>query len=342
MRALVYTDLQATTGHENLYNDPSKSLQIWRVDRFYDQLHSIYEEYECDCLWDLGDTTDDHSAIPIPAIDSVCAGLRKFPVSENSIKLIGNHEHYRRDGNTHPGAMYTPCFGHVVDHFTVIKNVYGIDIHAYAYPADYALLENKIVYNLSHATRPVLLLGHFGVVGASLNAATSNRGVDPKHLKDTVCLLGHIHKPHTVSGTNAHYVGSPFQQNWGESGEDKRVAVVEIEKGTIGIEWIPITGYPKYQEITYTELKDLDYSSEDRLSITLDSPEEASAFYAHKAAERIKRVNYNFQKEESSGEVASADPATALRDYVEDEPPETHGISVDDDFVLEEGMALLN
>lgn len=61
MKLLCFADLQITDGHEKCHNQPGRSLQLWRAEKFFQDLHAIYTEHECDGLVDLGDTTDDRS-----------------------------------------------------------------------------------------------------------------------------------------------------------------------------------------------------------------------------------------------------------------------------------------
>lgn len=57
------------------------------------------------------------------------------------------------------------------------------------------------------------VFAHADVAGAALNEAYQAReGLPPASFPPGIPVYtGHYHKPHTVPGTNVHYVGSPYQ-----------------------------------------------------------------------------------------------------------------------------------
>lgn len=340
MRALIYSDLQATDGHERCFTNPSVPLQLDRVRRFYQQLWSIYRAEKCQCLWDLGDTTDDRSAVPIPAIDAVLEGLSPFPKSDLNLKLIGNHEQYTRDTAKHIGRMFERLF-RVVESTAVLEVSDSTVIVCHAYPAsDAALNEALRIYAYKYrAYDQRILLGHFQVSGCRLAAGTALSGADPLLLrKYSLCLLGHIHRPQTIG--NAHYVGSPFQQNFGEKGEAKRVGVLDVE--TLRLRWIPITGYPEYRVVSYADwCKQVRKEEEHRYQIILTSPEESKAFYAHPLMTRAEPI-YNYQSDvKSTPSVQHVWTKDALMQrYVRLNPPGTLGLSETEEDLLAAGCAI--
>src|SRR5213078_511087 len=97
-------------------------------------------------------------------------------------------------------------------------------------------------------------------------------------------LLGHVHKPQEVA-PGAHYIGSPFQQDFGEKNEAKRVAVLETD--TLEVEWVPIEGFPEYRVCTLDEFKRLvDAKDEHRYQVHVRNPQEAEQYYAHPLMDR--------------------------------------------------------
>jgi len=280
MKVLVYADLHVTEGPERCFNDPMQSLQHYRVSRFFEQVNAIIKRYHCDSIWDLGDTTDDRTAIPIPAIDVLVKGMASFPTGSLNIKLVGNHEQYHRDTKVNMGHLYSPKF-EVVSGI----EVYALDktaVLALAYPSDVtaaAKIYREYVTTLKDEYEKVVVLGHFDVVGARYRNGPVLAGI-PADVFDRadVVLLGHVHKPQTLG--HIHYVGSPFQQDYGEAGENKRVLI--FDTSTLECTWVPLPGFPTYNCVDYaTFAAQVREDAEDRYQITLHSPEESTAYYGH-------------------------------------------------------------
>lgn len=344
MRALCYADLQATDGHEKCHGDPTVPLQIARVDAFYRTILKIYRDYKCDCLWDLGDTTDDRSSIPVPAIDVLCSNLAQFPRSQWDLKLIGNHEQYLRNTEVHVGKMFEPYFTVVEGNeaFTACK---GVRIIACSYPADerdtIKFLEEQRQIAKKDGEK-VVMLGHFQVMGCITGAGQLLAGIPKDKLSWVdLGLLGHVHKPQSVH-KNVHYVGSPFQQDWGETGESKRVGIVDISPGKVQFQWIPIEGFPKYVQVNVSEFKELcTPECEDRFKVFIRSQKEATEFFSFPLAHRAEPI-YDFDVtaeatgvNESAGDDGKIDGKIAgnawtfeavMQRYVERNTPESRGI----------------
>lgn len=338
-RALAYADLQATDGHERCINNPKMPLQLFRVTKFYQDLWRIFEENKCDCLWDLGDTTDDRSYLPMPAIDAVMAGLEPFPDHELNLKLIGNHEQYLRDTTVHIGRMFA-------SKFNVISNCesFAIDetlIACAAYPAsDKATAEwlSKTAYTYRNYEQR-LLLGHFQIVGAELNSGKALVGVPREEVeKFTLSLLGHVHKPQQVA-RNGFYIGSPFQQNFGEKNEEKRVAVIDTD--TLDVTWIPMEGFPLYRVVTLGEWLDtVQADSEDRFQVLLRNAKEAETYYKHPLMGQSEPI-YNYElSQQTKAEIAERrawTQADVMARWMKANPPATYGISAPEEEVLDVG-----
>lgn len=343
MRILIYSDLQATVGHEMMHTDPGMHLQLWRVNKFYTDLFEIYKESKCDALWDLGDTTDDRSALPIPAIEAVCRGLSQFPKSNHNIKLMGNHEQYLRNTEIHVGRLFEPYFNVIgtLDEFTIEGN----DIKAYSYPSDYESLENNIKLDLKD-TLDNIVIGHFDVVGAGLTGSKSKGGVKPSALSEAKhVFLGHIHKPQTMH-KNIHYVGSPFQQNYGESGESKSVIILDLKRGKSSFTRVPLEGFPVYRTVGFTEFTDLvSKRSEDRFKVLLKSEEETADFYRHPLSYLATEPLYDYEHKESgkTGEEEASLFSTeeCMLAYLQEKPLSESNITIDEKEMLCIGHQLL-
>jgi len=335
MKWLVYSDVQATDGHERCHGDATVSLQIARVDSFYQLLLQIYETHKCDALIDLGDTTDDRSAIPVPAIDTLCSNLAQFPHNDWNLKLIGNHEQYLRNTEVHVGKMFAPYFTVVEGNEAFSLPGKNLRILACSYPADQRdtiawLSDQRKLVKQTH--EKIILLGHFQVMGSITGAGQLLAGIPKEDVTWVdLGLLGHVHKPQAIH-KNVHYIGSPFQQDWGEAGEEKRVGIVDVFNGTV--EWVPIEGFPLYRHVTVDQFEQLCTSeTEDRFKVVLKSPKEATKFYALPLAHRGEPI-YEFSVTENldskkaggklNGQAWSFD--NVVQRYVEHNTPKSKGI----------------
>lgn len=356
MKALCYADLQATDGHEKCHGDPTVSLQIARVDAFYQTLLKIYREFNCDCLWDLGDTTDDRSSIPVPAIDVLCSNLSQFPRSQWDLKLIGNHEQYLRNTEVHVGKMFEPYFT-VIEGNEAFTACEGVRIMACSYPCDERdtikfIDEQRAIVRKTKET--AVLLGHFQVMGSITGMGQLLAGVP----KDRIAwvdlgLLGHVHKPQSVH-KNVHYVGSPFQQDWGETGENKRVGIVDISTGGVSVQWVPIEGFPRY---IHTDVDSFEKSCtrecEDRFKVSIRSQKEATKFFSLPLAHRAEPV-YDFDVTSSSTNTCDSSTEnektaksawsfeSVIQRYVERNEPSSKGVPASVEEMVQYGREIIN
>ncbi len=341
MRLLVYADLQAHDGDERCYNQPTVSLQIHRVRKFYADLKRIYDQHECHGLLDLGDTTDDRSAIPVPVINAVMEGLEPYAGGEFNFKLIGNHEQFLRDTSVDSGRMYAHVF-RVINQKAVWE--YKDVVYVFAsYPDDHTKLATWLdSMGRKYKDKATVLLGHFQAVGAMLNSGETLLGV-PKDVLNrfSVSFLGHIHLPQSI-GTRIHYVGSPFQQNWGEAYQDKRVGILDTD--TLLFQWIPLTGYPRYVQGDLERFTaDFDPASEDRWKVILNSYAETEAFFALPHSVRAEAVyNYKVQSESASQETQEAHDwsfEASLRHYLKTIPPPNIGLETEELLAIGQQLA---
>lgn len=285
MRLLIYSDLQADTSAEMCFNEPGTPLQIFRVRKLYRDLWRLYQQHACDGLVDLGDTFDNRSAINCMALDAVLEGLALFPQSEWNIKLTGNHDQYLRDGSISTKRLFASLFAHVVDATERVRISGSTCLLCAAYPASEADLEAWLLDNDPRH----MLLGHFQVKSAGLQKLAAAGGLSKSTVnRFRVSLLGHVHKPQQV-WSNTFYVGSPFQQNFGEKGETKFVGVLDTQTGTV--EWIPLTGYPEYRVCTWPEFQAcVKIEDEHRYQVYLASEEESGQFLSHPLADRAQGI----------------------------------------------------
>lgn len=331
MKLLCYADLQATDGDELCFNRPNTTLQHYRVEKFFDDIARIYAEHGCEGIIDLGDTTDDRSSIPWPTVEVLGTGMAKLP-DGNHWKLTGNHEQYLRDITVNNRRLFDHRF-HVVNNRRI--QMMG-DWAAFfvSYPADHAELAEWLIKESRRYGSPKVLFGHFQVVGAFYQSGIALTGIPAEALKlfDLV-MLGHIHTPQAVT-PKIHYVGSPFQQDWGEAGQPKRIGVVNTN--TMTVHWIPMTGYPEYRSVSLPEFTTGAFEGEHRYRVKLNSHEEAEQFFRHAHFNRATaEYHYDDTPAEQAEESVDWSFDGLCRRYLKKVPPSKVGIDVSDDEMLE-------
>jgi hypothetical protein len=343
MKLLLYADLQATDGSEVCFHDPSVRLQDWRVRHFFKVLREIYVEHGCDGLVDLGDTTDDRSSIPVPTIDALISSLSEY--DGWNMKLIGNHEQYTRDARIHVGKLFSHQFS-IVDGVQVFKSPDSDAVFVFAaYPGNYTkLTEELTVITHKYRNSPLVLFGHFQVIGAQLNSGLAYDGV-PRELltRFKAGFLGHVHKPQSIV-PGVFYVGSPFQQNFGESYELKRVAVFDTK--TLEVTWVPMTdrGFPVYRTITAKEFPLLaKEDSEDRFHVVLKSQADTELFFGHPLCNRAEtEYSYTTTNEASAETPKSWSFEAVLSRWIKKNTPKDVGIEISDEEMLDIGTQIAN
>lgn len=332
MKLLTYADLQATDGDELCFTRPNVTLQHYRTEKFFDDVSRIYEEHGCSGIVDLGDTTDDRSSIPIPTVEYLGSGMAKLPDGERW-KLTGNHEQYLRDTTVNNRHLFSHWFYVIDDKQT--QMVDGVCLFFASYPANYNELCEWLVREARRVRGPKILFGHFEVQGAFYQNATAMSGVPQEVLAPfDMVILGHIHLPQAVT-PKIHYVGSPFQQDWGETGQQKRVGVVNTKAMTV--EWVPMKGYPEYRKVTLDEFEKLAKDqSEHRYRVVLNSHEESERFFKHPLFGRAV-AHYNY--DETPTEQAEENPDWSFngicRRYLKTVPPSKVGIELTEDEMLD-------
>lgn len=340
MNLLCYGDLQATDGDELCHTLPHVTLQHYRVTRFFQDMARIYKEHRCEGIIDLGDTTDDRSSIPITTVEVLGAGIAELENGEHW-KLTGNHEQYLRDTTINNRRLFEHRFN-VVDNRQI--QMMG-DWCAYfvSYPANYTELTEWLLREGKKQRCPKILFGHFQVEGAYFQNAKALTGVPLTALEAfDLVLLGHIHLPQSLT-KRIHYVGSPFQQDWGEAGQQKRVAVVNTD--TLKVEWVPLTGYPEYRQVTLAEFEKLPLkTTENRYRVILNSHEEAETFFRHPQFNRaVAEYNYDETPPEQQGvEAPDWSFEGTCRRYLKTVPPSKTGIELSEAEMLEMTQHILN
>lgn len=333
MKLLCYADVHATDGDELCFNHPNTTLQHYRFSRFFADLVRIYASSSCKGIIDLGDTTSDRSSIPLHTLETVGTGLASLPDGEH-YKLTGNHEQYLRDTTVNNRRLFEHKF-HVISGRETFMMGDRVAFFV-SYPEDHGELAAWLTHEMARFRKhPKILFGHFQVQGSFYQSGQAMTGIPAELLKPfDLVMLGHIHLPQSIT-PKIHYVGSPFQQDWGESGQTKRVGIVDTDSLTV--DWIPLKGYPEYLTVPLNEFKTLSVdNSENRYRVVLGSHEETEEFFKHPLFHRaVAEYSYNDMPAVLAEDSNDWSFAGICRQYMKTVPPSKVGIEVSDDMMIE-------
>lgn len=304
MRVLVFSDLQADEGADRLRSDPSIPLQRWRVHRFYDWAAGLARERKIDAVWDLGDTTNNRTALAHPTLQTVargCAQLTAGTTLALNFKLLGNHEQHLKARDTHVGDLFSPYF-HVVEDRGIFNLPNNLSVVCVSFQYDNTELSRWLstaLHRLQNARRRSLILGHFAVLGCRLNSGnvpTESVTLETLAGADLV-LLGHVHRRQRL-GHNGWYIGSPFQQDFGEA-NDPQKAVVILDTDTLALEWVA-TPFPIHRVVHVDELARA-AKGNDILRVMVRNSAEAERLYASPHSGTVEAV-YAFHGSNGNGD----------------------------------------
>jgi hypothetical protein len=310
LRALLYTDLQASESTARLRQAPEIPLQRWRVQKFYADLFVLAEEYDVDAIWDLGDTTDDRTSIAHETVQLVSRGseaLTRGLKRPLCFKLLGNHEQAHRHTVTHAGDIFQPYFN-VIDDRAVIHVPPDNAIILASFPKDHAELATWIRAQAKRcraAGKYVVVLAHVLVAGSRLGSGATRDGMSLDTFLDADrVILGHVHKFQELDD-RVCYLGSPFQQDLGEALDPpKRVAI--FDTSTCEIMYLTMPGFPVYRTVSVNEMDNL---GNDVVRVIIGNKDEAARFYAHPNSATVDAV-YSFSQAEVSDITENAAIAT--------------------------------
>ena len=329
MRILIYSDLQATEGSDRCRHDPSLPLQRYRVKRCYDELVQLAATERCDRICDLGDTTDDRTFIYRATLDVLTDGLTRLVAGNHGfIKLTGNHEQLLKDGRIAAEGLYRPYFRNVGSGQV---DVNGCIFVFRSYTDQYEALNAELAETADNLRRinpreRLILLAHGDVKGARYaSGETCDEGISLATLdKFDIALLGHVHNHQCLLKGKAWFVGSPFQQDFGEAAQQKFVVVLDVSGEHGSVKFVQMDGFPEYRTVTLKDFLALANPKEEhRYRVILDSVEETERFYSHPLAELAEaRLTYSEEATASSSEEVQLtdDPRRLLERYVAARP----------------------
>lgn len=197
-----------------------------------------------------GDLFDDRFKLDIDVLDAVAECI--LAMSKRCLVILnpGNHDQFLRDGRIHSLRMFQDRESIIVVPQEGLVGIMDKEETAYIsilpFTEDLAAVEEfvKSAANASiHPKFATFLVLHEPVQAALLgNGTADSTGFPLAKLcldKFEAVILGHYHRPQQILDTNAYYVGSPYQVDAGERGDEKRFLVWDGELKSIPVKNVP-------------------------------------------------------------------------------------------------------
>lgn len=193
-----------------------------------------------------GDILDDRDQIAVPTLHLL---PQFFKILEpfNIIITVGNHDcYYNKRSDVHSLAVLNDW-----ENITVIDKVTTITAH-----------EKIITFcpwhpNMEEVPKSDIIFGHFDIQTFKMNGfKICERGIKPRDLLDKgeLIITGHYHMTQERPYKNGKilYLGSPYEQNWGEANTPKGFYILDVP--SLQYEFVENTISPKHRKIKLSEL----------------------------------------------------------------------------------------
>lgn len=214
-----------------IVGDPhAKPSNLDKIDRLFD----LVEDIGNPVIW-LGDLLDTKEVIR-----GNCLNLYHERLSNSDLDhtiLVGNHDWFNLD-----------CKDHSLKTLSLLANVEVIDRPVYN--DEFTLLpychDPEMLRNWLSKARKNTVIGHLDICGFDFgNGLISSEGLKIEDLKLFQRVIsGHYHKYQQIK--NVTYIGTPFSHSFGESDQDKVIAVYDVDDDTL--ELLP-TPFPRHRTI---------------------------------------------------------------------------------------------
>ncbi len=194
----------------------------------------------------LGDVIDNRNEVSVTTLHTV---YKFFKILEdfNIIIDVGNHDcYYSKRSDVHSlGTLNDWPNIEIVDK-AVTVNMFNKTMTFCPWNAP-----------LDTLPKSDILFGHFEINTFKMNGGhVCGNGVDSQSIleKAPLVLTGHFHRTEERSYKNGRiiYVGSPYEQSWGEYGDPKGIYLLDLHDNAL--EFIPNTKSPKHIKIRLSEL----------------------------------------------------------------------------------------
>jgi len=194
----------------------------------------------------LGDTIENRNEVSVTTLHIL---YKFFKILEdfNIIIITGNHDcYYSKRSDVHSIGTLNDWINIEVIDKPITVNIFNKNLTFCPWNTQ-----------IQSITKSDILFGHFEINTFKMNGGhICESGVDSQTLleKASLILSGHFHKTEERTYKNGKiiYIGSPYQQSWGEYGDIKGIYLLDIEDNTL--EYIINNNSPQHKKIRLSEL----------------------------------------------------------------------------------------
>lgn len=214
------------------------------VKSIFNQLVKICKENNTDKIFCSGDVFTNRSGQPLSCLTNWKDILQMLSKKKIQLHVIpGNHDKTDRDSNRSYLDIYSDNCLSVYDSITSV-DFGGLRVVFAPYFGEEKWLQDyQELIEVEKITKPSILITHMGFDGVMNNDGTSvSSPIKPSMFKKfTNVLIGHYHNASKIA-KNVIYTGSAYQNNYGETIDDKGCTLI-YDDGTIEHKELK---FPKY------------------------------------------------------------------------------------------------
>lgn len=243
-----------------------------------------------DTIWQLGDIFHDRVSINLLTLNTA---YKFFDILQNfNITIVvGNHDSFYLHNSSIHSLSFLKKWPNIFVADVPVVTKDGVALCPWGTSIN-DINKNKIT------------LGHFEIQAFAMNAnKICTKGLRALDLMNKCDILfsGHFHKPQErqYDGKPLIYAGSCFQQNWGESGEDKFFYILDTE--TLEYEKIENKMSPRFE---YIKTED-DYNKVENNFISIDIFDLEDEFDIVNKFEKMKPLDIRIQYKERNKNVST-------------------------------------
>jgi len=201
-----------------------------------------------------GDIFHDRNDIAVNTLH-VATDIFDIFSSFNIIITVGNHDAYYRDNSSVNSVSILRGWTNI----TVVDTLQVVELHG-----------TKVAFcpwgqNIEEVPECDLIVGHFEINSFKMNSyKVCTNGLKASDLvnRAKLTITGHFHHrdERKYNDGTILYVGSPYQQDWGDFGTTKGLYILDLTN--LKYEFIENNISPRYMRLRYTELTNGTYTSD--------------------------------------------------------------------------------
>jgi len=292
-----------------------------QIDFFEKQFFPYLIENNIKCVFQLGDLFDNRKIIDIDFFQNFINDFGNLLKKWNGkfYVLTGNHDIYykntREISSLNILEKLIPIIHINEDTIIEIDNIKFALIPWITVNEKISEEKSNEIYNSDY------ILGHFEFAGFQMIKGVENKsGMNPKDFKNFKAVFsGHFHLRQNKG--NIYYIGTPYQLDWNDSGDDKGFYVLDIKLNQL--EFIENKFSKKFVKYVITKdinLNELNFNSKNEYKIILKDKIDIKEFL-----EKLKENNIKFSLIDKtidfkvSNEIKTINPEKLLFSKIEDE-----------------------